>query len=258
MSAANSIGSIGSDSANVDASCPTCGVNVEDVEAARCKLQLHQETLQTEQALLKADKRNFKRRFQAAKAAAANSQITSERVQAESAITEQAAIRKHLEYQRQLELGSEKQKESEKQHQQEMHSLKQEFKELGVVALQKPEKDEIASPSGQNKELGNADADADYRIQIDILQQELETKESALESCEMQLLKLERNRNDGYKMNSNSSNGDDSESADSSSYHNHKRCLNCNRLEQKLQLAEQDLDDVKVTKETEESQLSCL
>jgi hypothetical protein len=256
MSAANSIGSIGSDSANVDASCPTCGVNVEDVEAARCKLQLHQETLQTEQALLKADKRNFKRRFQAAKAAAANSQITSERVQAESAITEQAAIRKHLEYQRQLELGSEKQKESEKQHQQEMHSLKQEFKELGVVALQKPEKDEIASPSGQNKELGNADAD--YRIQIDILQQELETKESALESCEMQLLKLERNRNDGYKMNSNSSNGDDSESADSSSYHNHKRCLNCNRLEQKLQLAEQDLDDVKVTKETEESQLSCL
>jgi hypothetical protein len=263
MSAANSIGSIGS--ASAAASCPTCGVNVEaafsKIDTARRKLQLRQETLQTEQALLKADKRNFKRRLQAAKAAAANSQITSERVQAESAITEQAAKRKYQEYQKQLELGSEKQKESERQHQQEIESLKKEFEELRVVDLQKQEKDEIASPSGPKIELGNADADADYRIQIDILQQELETKESALESCEMQLLELERDRDDGYTNSNNTSNTGDCDDLENGadSYHNDKqRCLDCNRLEQKLQLAEQDLDELRVTKETEESRLSCL
>jgi hypothetical protein len=133
-------GSIGSGASTSGAStssppCPTCGVNVEaafsKIDIARRKLQLRQETLQTEQALLKADKRNFKRRLKAAKLAAANSQIQVERIQAEAVASEQAAKRKHQEYQQQLEeVGSEKQKESEKQHQQELQFLKQEIEEL--------------------------------------------------------------------------------------------------------------------------------
>jgi hypothetical protein len=280
-------GSIGSGASTSGAStssppCPTCGVNVEaafsKIDIARRKLQLRQETLQTEQALLKADKRNFKRRLKAAKLTAANSQIQVERIQAESVASEQAAKRKYQEYQQRLEaIGSEKQNESERQHQQELQFLKQEIEEL--VSLQKQEKGDesnnansnngtgtgietsaTASPSESKQEL------TDCRQQIDRLQRELENKESALESCEMQLFELERERDDGYSNNNNNNNhgGDDnSENGDSSgdggysnSHHNATICFNCNRLAPKLERAEEDLAALRIAKETEESRLS--
>ena len=54
--------------------CRTCGVDVEtayqQIDTARRKLELVQEKVTLDQELLKQDKRNFKRRLQAAKAAA--------------------------------------------------------------------------------------------------------------------------------------------------------------------------------------------
>jgi hypothetical protein len=260
-------GSIGSASASSSPPCPTCGVNVEaafsKIDTARRKLQLRQETLHTEQALLKADKRNFKRRLQAAKAAAANSQIASERIHAESVKSEQAAKRKHQEYQQQLEEGSEKQKEIERQHSQEIQSLKQEFEEL--VSLQKKEENESNNANISTSGGGASPSEQELtecHKQIERLQRELENKESALESCEMQLFELERERDEGY---SNNNNGDDNSENDHgggystkfSADSNTKICFNCSRLEPRLEQAEQDLTDLRIAKETEESRLSC-
>lgn len=271
-----STGSIGSASAHSSSPpCPTCGVNVEaafsKIDTARRKLQLRQETLQTEQALLKADKRNFKRRLQAAKLAAANSQVQSERIQAESVASEQAAKQKHQEYQQQLEVSSEKQKEIERQHQQEIQSLKHEFEELVSPQKQKQEKHEGntanisksgagASPSESEQEL------IDCHKQIERLQRELENKESALESCEMQLFELERDRDDAYSNNHSHNNnhggGDDNSSENGhgdGGYFNSntaKICLNCSRLTPKLERAEEDLANLRIAKEMEESRLS--
>jgi hypothetical protein len=99
MSGANSVGSqrsrgsrstitsatgvhTGGHATNSAGACQACGVNVttafHQVETARRKLELLQEKIQVDQELLRSDKKNFKRRMQAARAAARAAQAELE------------------------------------------------------------------------------------------------------------------------------------------------------------------------------------
>jgi hypothetical protein len=184
----------GSHSRSTSKACPNCGVDMDaalkHVDTARRRLQLLQEKLEVEQELLKQDKRNFRRRLQAAKASASKSRKETEARVEESKQALELASRRQREYEQEIEGSKEKTSSLQTTHQLEIKKLKDRMKTLESLQEAK-ETDRRASQD----ELQNRLEESQLKIQK--LQEKLDQKQSALDAFEMQLLEMERERDMG-------------------------------------------------------------
>lgn len=245
-----STSSIGSGSTGTP--CPTCGIHMEtalqQIDTARRKLQLRQETLQTEQALLKADKRNFKRRLQAARLASANHAVQNDRLQTETEKAQHEAQEKTTAYQKLATEASEKNVAIDA-YQRQIESLNQ---QLSKALLETQNNATSTDTDTTTQSAGGGGGDKSLNAEISRLTQELQDKETALESFEMQILELERDRDDSHGKNDN----DDNDADDFGSNGFDKACYNCARTKQQLLQAERTAAELRESHRTEQSQLS--
>lgn len=164
---------------------------IRQVEVAKQKLELYQEKLQLESELLKSDKRTWKRRCQNARRSTLEHQQQKEALEAETAEKLREYTKRLEEAQQQLQLEKQKRDDMAAEHERKVHELEQQIQhqkeEARVLAAQIHK-----TPVADEKEDGDGPSNRDWEQ----LKAELEDKNATIESMEMQLLELERERDE--------------------------------------------------------------
>jgi hypothetical protein len=173
--------------------CRTCGVDVEaafgQIDTARKKLELLQEKVVIDQELIKQDKKNFKRRLQAAKTGVKKSQSEVDRREREIAQTEETAKKNRRDQDwRQIQELREKLKRQELQFRKEKKNLDDRITILQSSTSAREKEQQYESEDNLNK---IQDAQSTVRR----LETQLLRKNSTLESYEVQIRELGK-RND--------------------------------------------------------------
>lgn len=189
--------------------CPTCHLDVpvaiRQVEIAQQKLELWQEKLTVESELLKSEKRTWRRKCQAVRASTLEKQRAMETLESESADKLQESARQLQTAQKQLQEERERIVRVEEEHNARVHRLEQEIQqareESRILAAQLHKTSAAKSEfENNNDEGGCGEEEGVATNQIEQqLRSELEDKVVAMESLEMQLLELERERDELLK-----------------------------------------------------------
>ena len=185
--------------------CRTCGVNVpnamKQVESARQQLQLYQEKLQVEQALLRSDKRNLKRRLQAARAAQQRAAVEREQHWAQTATAQQEQQAQQQDLQNKLEKLQQESVQTQTELQRKIDQLQTQLEELELTA----KNEHGTAPGMVSTDDKNSmhtqypreeEEEEELRKKNESLRQQLEDKQTAIDSLEMELLELERERDE--------------------------------------------------------------
>lgn len=201
-----------SSSSNGGKQCSQCGVDVravaEQMETARRKLELLQEKVEVDQALLDQEKKNFKRRLQAVKLSVKKTQLDAATKERQRQL-DWAELQKHTENSTQQKLQQQQQEYETKLLQTESTAAKHALEQTGAIEglqeqiLQMQTEAENAISERQAHEavvaklqekMKTAAPSAEQQERIEHLERALEDKKMEMESLEMQLLELERER----------------------------------------------------------------
>lgn len=223
--------------------CRSCGVDVpaamRQVETARQRLLLLQEKLQLDEQLLKAEKRNWKRRSRAMRSSLIQQQ---QRLQKREEQLQSQQERKDGEVVERLNerIAALEAQLREKERQEQDQKKEAEIAAAAAAAASKKEEEE-ADGSAEEAEAAAVSTPAENQLrkddgeEIEQLKIELDEKDTEIERLEMQLLEMERERDDfsGDEFGGDNDNSNDA-AASSPPRRNPPPCVKCEELEERI------------------------
>lgn len=192
--------------------CSHCGIDVraisEQMETTQRKLELLQEKVEVDQALLDQEKKNFKRRLQAAKASVKKSQLDAANKERQRQLewanlqkqTEATTQEKMIQQQQEYELKLLETEATASKHMRQQTEAIESLQDH-VLQLQSDVDTAVAAHQEQQavaellrSQMTTTCQNAEQQERIEQLERDLDDKQVQMESLEMQLLELERER----------------------------------------------------------------